>query len=767
MILYFILSVLFLAVIAPLLHRLIRNYTGWLLAILPALLSLSLVRTIPDIMRGNTYRLVYPWIPSLNISFSFYIDGLSLLFLLLISGIGTFVLIFAGGYLKGHPLLGRFYSYLLLFMAAMWGLVSADNLILMFIFWELTSISSYLLIGFNHEQENSQQAALQALLVTGGGGLALLAGIILIGMVSGTYDISALLTDPGQIIADGNYLPILLLILLGAFTKSAQVPFHFWLPSAMAAPTPVSAFLHSATMVKAGIYLLARLSPVLGGTPEWHYIISLIGVLTMLTGALMAIAQTDLKRLLAYSTVSALGTIVLLIGVNTVMATKAAIVFLIVHSLYKGGLFMVAGAIDHETGTRDVTWLGGLIRVMPVTAIAAGLAALSMSGFPPLLGFVGKELIYEAKMQLPTLSILITITGVLANIVNVAVAIIVGIAPFWDEHKVSAENAHEGSPALWLGPLILSLAGLVAGLYSELLGEWLIGPAVSAVRAELTAIQLILWHGISPVFILSVFTVLFGIGLFFIRHSVRNLGARLTVFAGIGPAEWYHAGLNMTVKFADKFTRFLQNGKQRSYILTILAVTIILLAISLMNNLDFLRSIHLTDVLYFEWIIAAIMVAAGIAVIKSRSRLGGVAAMGVIGYCIALLFVIYGAPDLAITQILVETLTVVLFVFTIYKLPQFANLSSKKIRIRDAIIALIFGGIMTLLVLKTLTIDQPSLSDFFGQNSYLKAFGKNVVNVILVDFRALDTLGEITVLSTAALGVYALLKLKSRSQGEK
>ena len=762
MIEYFIIAALLLALIAPWLYRLISRKTGWVLALLPAALSGSLISIIPDIMQGTPLHQSYSWISSLNISLSFYIDGLSLLFLLLVSGIGVFILIYAGGYLKGHPLLGRFYSYLLLFMAAMWGLLAADNLILMFVFWELTSISSYLLIGFNHEQENSRQAALQALLVTGGGGLALLTAIILIGMVSGTYDISVLFTRPAELVFSRFYLPILILVFLGAFTKSAQTPFHFWLPSAMAAPTPVSAYLHSATMVKAGIYLLARLTPVLGGTDEWHMIVSFTGALTMLTGAIMAIVQTDLKRLLAYSTVSALGTIVLLIGLNTAMSIKAAIVFLIVHSLYKGALFMVAGSIDHETGTRDVTCLGGLIRVMPITAIAAGLAALSMSGFPPLLGFIGKELIYEAKMQLPTLSIFVTITGVLANMVNVTVAIIVGIAPFWDEHKISAKNAHEGAPSLWLGAMILSIIGLVAGLYSDILGEQLISPAVSAVRAELTSIDLKLWHGINPVFMLSVLTVFSGIGLFFARHRLRILAGKLSWLAMAGPTSWYQRSLQTTLKIADRWTRLLQNGSLHSYILIIIIFTLLLFSWSFVRNLEFLKTIRFGHIYAYEWLIAGVILVFIFVVIRSRSRLGGVAALGVIGYSIALIFVFYSAPDLAITQILVETLTVILFVFVVYHLPRFDVLSAPKSRLRDAMIAILFGAFMSLLVLKTLSIYHPSLSDFFGQNSYLKAYGKNVVNVILVDFRALDTLGEITVLSAAALGVYALLKLKSK-----
>jgi len=756
-----VLPIFLLALIAPYLFRLSKKNTGLILALIPAAVCIYWIANIGHIESGATRQFSLLWIPSLGINLSFYADGLSLLFIILISGIGALVLIFAGAYLSGNPLLGRFYLYILFFMGAMLGLVIADNLLILFVFWELTSISSYLLIGFEHEKEASRRLSLQALLVTGGGGLALLAGLILIGLLTGSYEFTDLLQNPDIIRSHSLYLPILILVLLGVFTKSAQVPFHFWLPGAMVAPTPVSAYLHSATMVKAGIFLLARMNPILGGTDAWHYIISIVGVITMVTGAVMAVVQTDLKRLLAYSTVSALGTIVLLLGLGTVMATKAAVVFLIVHSLYKGGLFMIAGTIDHETGTRDVTCLGGLVRFMPITAIAAGLAALSMSGFPPLLGFISKELIYEAKLQLPALSGLVTTAGILANVVNVAVAIIVGIAPFWDDEKIRFQPEHEAPLSFWVGPLILSMLGLISGLFSDLIGRQLIAPAVSAVRAEETLVRLKLWHGISPVLMLSVATLLTGIGLFFIRHVLRRLAANLKILTNIGPGSMYKFMIDGVLRFAAWQTRIIQNGYQSIYTLVIFAATVLLILLTFSGSyLDF-DWFMLTDVRYDEVLLIFIMLIAGFSVIKIKSRLGAVIALGVIGYSIALLYVLYGAPDLAITQILVETLTVILFVFVIYHLPRFTELSSRAVRIRDAVVSILFGSAMTIMMLKAISIPHAPISDFFMRNSYLQAFGKNVVNVILVDFRSLDTLGEITVLSVAALGVYALLKFKT------
>ena len=367
--------------------------------------------------------------PALGVNLSFTVDGLSLLFALLISGVGALVLVYAGGYLAGSPQLGRLYAFLLFFMASMLGLVLADNLLLLFVFWELTSLSSYLLIGFDHERAEARAAALQALLVTGGGSLALLAGFLLLGQVGGSLELSALLSRPGAVTAHLLYVPILLLVLAGAFTKSAQFPFHFWLPAAMAAPTPVSAYLHSATMVKAGVYLLARLSPVLGGTDFWVWLVTVTGSATMLVGAYLALRQSDLKLILAYSTVSALGVMTSLLGLGGALAVRAALAFLLGHALYKGALFLVAGALDHQTGTRDVDRLAGLARAMPITALAAGLAALSMAGIPPLFGFIAKELSYEATLHAPA-SAWVTAAAVLANALLVAAAGLAGLKPF-------------------------------------------------------------------------------------------------------------------------------------------------------------------------------------------------------------------------------------------------------------------------------------------------------------------------------------------------
>ncbi|MCS7222068.1 MAG: Na(+)/H(+) antiporter subunit A, partial [Anaerolineae bacterium] len=528
-----VLSGYMLATLAPWVYHLTRRATGWLLALLPIGLTVFFARYLLEVRASSALIVSYPWVPSLGVNLSFYIDGLSLLFALLISGIGALVVIYAGGYLAGKPQLGRFYVIVLMFMASMLGLVLAGNLITLFVFWELTSLTSYLLIGFDHEREQARAAALQALLVTGGGGLALLAGLVLLGQVGGSLELASLLEN-GTLVRDHPlYLPILVLILLGAFTKSAQAPFHFWLPNAMEAPTPVSAYLHSATMVKAGVYLLARLSPVLGGTEAWHYLVTGAGTVTMLLGAGLALLQTDLKRILAYSTVSALGALVLLLGLGTVLSVKAATLFLLAHALYKGALFLVAGAVDHETGTRDVRRLGNLARAMPFTAFAAGLAALSMAGLPPMLGFINKELLYEAKLQAPRAAPLVTGAGVLANVFLVAVAGIVGLAPFLRRRANLPKKPHEAPPAMLLGPLFLGGLSLLCGLFPDTIADTLLLAAVRAVRPEVTLLQLKLWHGVNPVFALSVATLAAGAGVYtaqgFLRHA-RALGEAIGQF---------------------------------------------------------------------------------------------------------------------------------------------------------------------------------------------------------------------------------------------
>lgn len=752
---------------APWVYRAAGKTTGWLLALLPLGLCGYFAGFLPRVAAGDVVSVAYPWVPSLGVSLAFYLDGLSLLFALLVNGIGTLVLIYAGGYLKDHAQLGRFFCFLMLFMAAMQGLVLAGNVLTLFVFWELTSISSYLLIGFNHEDENGRAAALQALLVTGGGGLALMAGLVLVGQIGGSFEIPDLLAQGDAVRAHPLYGAALVLVLIGAFTKSAQVPFHFWLPGAMAAPTPVSAYLHSATMVKAGIYLLARLSPVLGGTAAWTTIVTTVGAATMVTGGILAVYQTDLKRLLAFSTISALGILTMLLGIGSTHAIEAMVVFLLAHALYKGALFMIAGAVDHEAGTRDVALLGGLRRAMPITALVAAVAAVSLAGFGPVLSFIGKEMLLEATLELPTVRAVLVPAIVLASTAFVAVAAIVAIKPFWGSPTQTPKHVHEAPLSMWLGPAVLATLGVVLGVVPSLVAGPLVSPAVQAVlnARGREPVELALWHGFNTALILSVVSVVAGLALYAGRSPFRRATRPLHHVFDYGPARWYAGGLRGLNAVARGHTRVVQSGYLRMYFLIIIVTTIGVVGYAFFTRDDLPQVPTLGDVQVYELGLAALILIGAAAAIRAPSRLSAVTALGVVGYGVALLFVVFGAPDLAMTQFMVETLTVILFVFVFYHLPRFSRTSSRAVRIRDAVVAGAFGLMMTLLTLVSAVIPlDPALARFYAANSYPVAHGRNIVNVILVDFRALDTLGEITVLGIAAIGVFALLKLRPRKK---
>ena len=515
---------------------------------------------------GSAVEESWEWVAGLGVRLAFRLDGLSLLFALLVTGIGALVLIYGGGYLKGDARLPRFYAAILFFMAAMLGLVLADDALALFVFWELTSVSSYLLIGFDHHREEARKAALQALFVTGAGGLALLAGLLLIGEIAGTLQLSALGAQAPAIQAHALYLPALLLVLLGAFTKSAQFPFHFWLPGAMAAPSPVSAYLHSATMVKAGVYLLARLNPALGGSDAWHYLVILAGTATLVTGAVLAYGQTDLKRLLAFTTVGALGTLTLLLGISTELSARAAMVFLLVHALYKAALFLGVGTIDHEAGTRDVRLLGGLARAMPLTAVAVVASALSMAGLPPLFGFVAKELFYEAKQEAPRAGQILAIASFAASALVAAAAGLVGWRPFFGPKRGTPKRAHEAPAALWLGPVVLAGVSVTLGLLPDLLATPIVEPAVSAVRGERTEIVLVPWLGMSPALAQSLLMLATGALLYALHDRALVVLAPLRALASRGPARAYEVALSGIVRLAKAQTRLLQSGVLGRYL---------------------------------------------------------------------------------------------------------------------------------------------------------------------------------------------------------
>jgi multicomponent Na+:H+ antiporter subunit A len=756
-----ILSIFALAVAAPWIYRVARGMTGVILSLLPFSLALYFSGFIAAVASGERFAISHSWLPTLGMDLAFYVDGLSLLFALLITFVGGLVLIYAGAYLHGHPQVGRFYLLINFFMGSMLGLVLADSLIALFVFWELTSLSSYFLIGFDHQRDAARAGALQALLVTGAGGLALLAGFLLLGQVAGSFEISEIFSSGETVRAHSLYAPILFLILLGAFTKSAQFPFHFWLPNAMEAPTPVSAYLHSATMVKAGVYLLARLSPILSGTNAWFYTVTAVGAATMVIAAMVALQQTDLKRILAYLTVSALGMLVMLLGLGTPEASKAAMVFLLAHALYKGALFLVAGAVDHETGTRNVTHLAGLGRALPLTAAAAFLAAASMAGVLPAFGFIGKEMVYGAVYHAGATAVWLTGAAIVGGTVYFALALVVGVRPFFGRKTETPKVPHEAPAGLWFGALSLAVLGLVAGLLPRQLEQWVLSPAVASVLQEPVKMELALWHGWSPILALSVLTSVLGLLLFAARGALNGAAQRLGLHLWPGPENAYNRALDALNFMARAQTRVLQSGYLRYYLLVIIGATVVTVGFPLLawNELDLV--LRWSDIHFYELALAVLILLAALMATFTSSRLGAVAALGVVGYGIALIYILFGAPDLAMTQFLIETLMVILFVLVFYFLPRFAVLSTPRARLRDGLVALLAGSLMTLLVMVATTVQfHPPISDYFAAHSVPRGHGRNIVNVILVDFRALDTLGEITVLAVAAVGVYALLKLR-------
>ncbi|MFO7844432.1 MAG: hydrogen gas-evolving membrane-bound hydrogenase subunit E [Bacteroidales bacterium] len=760
-----LIGLLFLSgILVTVLYPIFKQRLGWVLSLAPLTLFVLLLISLGDI-GTKTIKLLpsdFSLLPGIN--FAFRMDGLSAIFGLLITGIGFLVVLYASWYMKKYSRQAHFFSYLMFFMAAMTGLVFSDNLMALFIFWELTSVTSFLLIGFDHHSEKSRQAALQSLLITGFGGLCLLFAAILIGQIAGTYQISEIMASGIDFTAHPQYQLIFILILMAVLTKSAQFPFHFWLPGAMQAPTPVSAYLHSATMVNAGIYLLLRMHPVLSGTILWKYSLILAGVITMFLGAWFSMGQKDLKRILAFTTISALGTMVLLIGVGTPLSMEATLVFFIVHGLYKGGLFMVAGIIDKSTGTRDITVLSKIWKPLPATTIFGVLALISMAGLPPMLGFVGKELVYVAKIQLPGLSWIILPLGVGANIMMVAISLTVFVEVFYTKSKKPAIPIHNTEKKFpWyfiLGPGVLALAGLLLGLFPAGLNQ-VISNALFVTKNQVVDVHLLLWHGFNEVLVLSIFAILLGVIVFVFRKPVTKF-IRLTI-------KWfdiYHLPtifmnvMNQYLRIAGKNTQRIQHGYHRYYLITFFVVTLAITAFQI--NWNFRELVPLGGFTTIRLNIVILLMVSSLAVlfaVFSMSRLSAILAMGVVGYGVGLLYLLYGAIDLAITQFLAETVIMVLFVMVIYYLPKFAKLSNKKSRIRDIIISLAVGAGVTIVVLHSRALNQyEPISHFFTENSLQKAHGRNIVNVILVDFRALDTLGEITVLTLAAIGVYSLFR---------
>ncbi|WP_287963473.1 monovalent cation/H+ antiporter subunit A [Alcanivorax sp.] len=753
------------AFLPPLVERVTGNRTllGCGAAALPALALALLFNPARRVFAGETLHSTLSWIPSLDLSLAFRLDGLALLFAILVLGIGLLVILYARYYLSAKEKAGRFYAYLLLFMGAMLGVVTSDNLLLLVVFWELTSLSSFLLIGFWGHQTGARKGARMAMTVTGMGGLALLAGVLLIGDVVGSFSLTEVLAS-GDLIRGSELYPLILcLVLLGAFTKSAQFPFHFWLPHAMAAPTPVSAYLHSATMVKAGVFLLARLYPALAGTDLWFDIVTLAGMATLLWGALVALFQHDLKGLLAYSTISHLGLITLLFGLNSQLAAVAAVFHIINHATFKASLFMAAGIIDHETGTRDMRRINGLWKYMPYTAVLAMVASAAMAGVPLLNGFLSKEMFFTETLQseqLGTLSWLLPLGATLGGIFSVAYSARFIHDVFFNGEPINLPKYPPHEPPRYMKvPVEILVALCVAvGVFPAITVAGLLAVAASAtLGGELPEYHLAIWHGFNVPLVMSFIALFGGIFVYSQRRRLFDLWTRLPE---VDAKLVFEGRMQQLGRMASAITGWLQNGSLQSYV----AWGVALVAVILLTQMWHLPALSLAaPMLPMDGVAilctTMLVASALLTTIMHRHRVTSIMSLSVVGLMVSLLFVRFSAPDLALTQLSVEVVTMLLLMLAMYFLPVRTKVESSSVRVfRDVLLALITGGGVAVLAFLVMTGETATISQFFMDNSKSGGGGTNVVNVILVDFRGFDTFGEITVLGIAAMGIYALLK---------
>ncbi|WP_019621405.1 monovalent cation/H+ antiporter subunit A [Amphritea japonica] len=738
-----------------------RNICTFSVAILPAWSLILVLMFAGDVFDGQDIRQSIDWIPSMGLDLSFRLDGLSLLFLFLILGIGLLVILYARYYLSAKDSMGQFYAYLILFMSAMVGIVTSNNLIQLWIFWELTSISSFLLISFWSHKSEARKGARMALTVTGAGGLALLAGLLLIGNIVGSFDLDTVLANGDLIRSHATYPIALTLVLLGAFTKSAQFPFHFWLPHAMSAPTPVSAYLHSATMVKAGIFLMARFYPVLAGTDLWFMIVSLTGLTTLLLGAYIALFKHDLKGLLAYSTISHLGLITLLFGLNSELAAVAAIFHIINHATFKASLFMAAGIIDHESGSRDMRKLNGLWKYMPYTATLAIVAALSMAGVPLLNGFLSKEMFFSETLNQSTLGSLSWMIPLLATVgaaFSVAYSLRFIHDVFFNGEPIDLPKTPKEPPRYMKVPVeILVTLCLVVGIFpAYVVGDLLNVASFAVLTHEVPIHSLAIWHGFNIPLFMSFLAMAGGATIYYNR---RHLFEFQSHFDETDAKHIFEGIIQSIVIASQRIITTLENGSLQRYIFLLLLFTLAMGALPLLDltqNTGSRPQIPIDGVTITG---AILLIMSAIAtVIWYRKRFLALIFLSVVGLIVSLAFAQFSAPDLALTQLSVEIATIILLLLALFFLPQNTYKESSNRRLSgDLLVSGLIGCVIGTICFAMLTTPLSTISDFFIANSKTGGGGTNVVNVILVDFRGFDTLGEITVLGIAALGVYKLI----------
>ncbi|WP_181217403.1 Na+/H+ antiporter subunit A [Bacillus subtilis] len=797
-------QLLHLAILSPFLFTFIipflakyakRVHTGWFVLILPVLLFIYFLPMIRMTQSGETLRSVLEWIPSLGINFTVYIDGLGLLFALLITGIGSLVTLYSIFYLsKEKEQLGPFYVYLLMFMGAMLGVVLVDNVMVLYMFWELTSLSSFLLIGYWYKREKSRYGAAKSLLITVSGGLCMLGGFILLYLITDSFSIREMVHQVQLIAGHELFIPAMILILLGAFTKSAQFPFYIWLPDAMEAPTPVSAYLHSATMVKAGIYVIARFSPIFAFSAQWFWIVSLVGLFTMVWGSFHAVKQTDLKSILAFSTVSQLGMIISMLGVSAAalhyghteyytVAAMAAIFHLINHATFKGSLFMAVGIIDHETGTRDIRKLGGLMAIMPITFTISLIGTFSMAGLPPFNGFLSKEMFFTSMLRVThfdlfnvqTWGVLFPLFAWIGSVFTFIYSMKLLFKTFRGNYQPEhlEKQAHEAPVGMLVPPVILVALAVSLFFFPNILSYTLIEPAMNSIYPTLLAghekfhVHISQWHGITTELLMTAGIVVIGtIGYLSLnkwKGIYKLFPSKLTL------NRLYDKLLTLMEKGSYRITKQYMTGFLRDYLLYIFAGFIILIggAFAIKGGFSF-KTEGMAKIGVYEIILTLVMISATVATVFARSRLTAIIALGVVGYTLALFFVIFRAPDLALTQLVIETISVALFLLCFYHLPKLRlKTKTRTFRMTNFIISLGVGVIVTLLgIASSSQRTKDSIASFFVKHSHDLGGGDNVVNVILVDFRGFDTMFEITVLTIAALGIYSMIKTKVKEEGK-
>ncbi|WP_426703877.1 Na+/H+ antiporter subunit A [Staphylococcus shinii] len=776
------------ALIIPIVYRFYKRvHLGWFVLPIPVVLFIYFLSYISATMSGNNIMQKANWMPHFGMNFNLYVDGLGLLFSLLITGIGSLIVLYSISYLSRQEQLGNFYCYLLLFMGAMLGVVLSDNLIILYLFWELTSFSSFLLISFWRDKQASIYGAQKSMLVTVFGGLSLLGGIILLSIAGGTTSIQELIQNVSEIQTSPFFILSMVLVLIGAITKSAQFPFYIWLPDAMEAPTPVSAYLHSATMVKAGLYLVARVTPIFAVSQGWIWSVTLIGLITLLWASFNATKQQDLKGILAFSTVSQLGMIMSMLGIGAVSyhfegsesqlyiaAFTAAVFHLINHATFKGALFMVTGAIDHSTGTRDVNKLGGLLTIMPISFTITIITSLSMAGIPPFNGFLSKESFLESMIEitnvnmfsLNTLGILIPIIAIIGSVFTFVYSVRFIGQIFLGSHKAHElpKKAHEVSILMLTSPAILAILVIVFGFFPSILTGSIIEPAVSAISQTTgTTAEFHMFHGFTPAFFSTIGIYVVGILLILtFGYWIRLLHLQPTKLT---LNYWYDKFGEVTPGYSGKFTDAYVTGFTRNNLIIIFASLIVITLVTLLVtpfNIDFK---DVSEVRPFELIIVVLIITAASMIIFAKSRLFSIIMASAVGYSVAIFFIFFSAPDLALTQFVVESISTALFLLCFYHLPNLnRHKESRSFKLVNIVIAVGAGIVVTMLGLIAYGNRHfGSIAEFYKSNVYDLAHGTNMVNVILVDFRGTDTLFESAVLGIAGLGVYTMIKLRTNN----